>query len=58
MTATIITAQRLEAARKERERQRRQSNAFQGSILAGLLDDEDEPTSGPALPAERKELPR
>jgi hypothetical protein len=57
MTATIvIPAERLEAKRRERERRRREREALAGSILSTLDDDNE--SSAPALPAERREPTR
>ena len=54
MTTNIIPASELVRRRQERERQRRERETFLGSIL----EDQDQPYSAPALPAERREPTR
>ena len=58
MTAIVIPPEILARRRAERDKQRQQSNAFSGTILSGILDDEEDPPSAPALPAERREPTR
>jgi hypothetical protein len=48
MTATIIPADRLEALRKQRVERRRQREALEGSILAPLDDEPEQPVCGVA----------
>lgn len=43
MTATLIPAERLEAKRREREKQRQERLAFVGSILEGCASEPDQP---------------
>jgi hypothetical protein len=56
-SATIIPAETLAAKRSERERQRQKCQPYAGSIL-DALDDEDNPPSAPASPAQLKQETR
>jgi hypothetical protein len=56
---TIIPAHVLEAKREERERLRREREAWAGSILGvGLLDDDDDQPCAPASPAQKETTTR
>ena len=52
MTAIVIPPERLEEKRKERDRERQ---AWQGSILGSLLDDDEHEPCEPASQAQQKE---
>jgi hypothetical protein len=57
MTATVIPPEELTRRRAERDRQRRERAAWVGSILDGLLDDDDS-ASAPAFSARDRETRR
>jgi hypothetical protein len=55
MTVVVIPASELSRRREERERLRKQREAFKGSILSCLLDDKDDPPCAPASPAQPRQ---